>query len=122
MDAATSAAPSLTISRACAGPPTQATRAAPKRWLSRSVGGVPCGSTRPLARHTTAARAERSRASSEVMTFPSPADGTPRNTKSARAKPDLEAASRVAATLTGVQNEELRQALARLGAAVRKAK
>jgi hypothetical protein len=42
--------------------------------------------------------------------------------KPTRAKLDLEAASRVAATLTGVENEELRQALARLGAAVREAK
>jgi len=38
-----------------------------------------------------------------------------------RAKADPEAASQVAATITGVESDELRQALARLGAAVRKA-
>ena len=56
VEAATSAAPSLTISRACAGPPTQATRASPKRSRSSTVGAVPSGGVSPLASEMTEVR------------------------------------------------------------------
>ena len=59
VDAATSPAPSVTISRACAGPPMQATRSAPKRARSSTVGAMPSGGTRPLASETTGGAARR---------------------------------------------------------------
>ena len=46
-------APVSTISRACAGPPTQAVRSAPKTRSRATVGGVPSGDTSPLASDTT---------------------------------------------------------------------
>ena len=56
VEAATSPAPSVTISWACAGPPMHATRSAPKRARSTIVGAMPSGGTSPLASETIAAR------------------------------------------------------------------
>ena len=87
LDAATSPAPSCTISRACAGPPTTATRPSPSRSPSRTLGARPSGGTRPLASDTTAAPRGRPASISPAMTSSRPRDGTPRKTKSARPRP-----------------------------------
>ena len=87
VEAATSPAPSLTISRACDGPPTQATRASPKRSRSSTVGAVPSGGVRPLASEMTAVRLPSPDFFRPRIVSPSPLEGTPRKTKSARPRP-----------------------------------
>ena len=78
--AATSPAPSVTISRACAGPPTHATRLAPSAFESSVVGARPSGGTSPLASETTGVRRPSPARPSPAITSSSPREGTPRNT------------------------------------------
>jgi hypothetical protein len=80
VDAATSPAPSLTISRAWAGPPMHATRASPKRSRSRTVGATPLGGVRPFASEITALRAPSPLLVSPRIVVPRPSEGTPRKT------------------------------------------
>ena len=80
VEAATSPAPWVTISRAWAGPPMQAMRSGASCSRNRTVGAVPSGGTRPLARDTTAARGPRPAAASPAITSSSPREGTARNT------------------------------------------
>ncbi len=87
VEAATSPAPSLTISRACDGPPMHATRASPKRSRRRIVGASPCGGVSPFASEMTALRWVRPAFVSPAIVSPTPVDGTPRKTKSARPTP-----------------------------------
>src|SRR3954471_3189693 len=83
LDAATRPAPALTISCACAGPPTTATRDGPNRSRSSALGAAPSGGTRPLASEMTGARVPS--ASVRPPITPSrPRDGTARKTSSAR--------------------------------------
>src|SRR3954451_21547900 len=77
-DAATSPAPSVTISRAWAGPPRHATRSTPKARLSSVVGASPSGGTRPLAIEITGVRAGSPVACRLPITCESPREGTPR--------------------------------------------
>ena len=80
VDAATRPAPSVTISRACAGPPMQATRSMPNAWLSIVVGASPSGGTSPFAIEITGVRRGRPAAARLAITSSSPRDGTPRKT------------------------------------------
>ena len=48
VEAATRPAPSVTISRAWAGPPMQPTRSSPQAWFSRAVGDRPSGGDQAL--------------------------------------------------------------------------
>ena len=67
-DAHTSPAPVSTISRACAGPPTQATRSLPNAASSATVGGVPSGRHEALRqRHDPGARPTRPSRPSSAM-------------------------------------------------------
>ena len=80
VEAATSPAPSVTISRACAGPPRQPTRSTPHTWLSSVVGESPSGGTRPFAIEITGVRAGRPLLCRFSMTCAMPFEGTPRKT------------------------------------------
>ena len=93
-DAATRPAPSSTISRACAGPPTTAMRCAPKRLRRCQDGAWPSGGTRPLASEMTDARGRARARGGAVMTSSRPREGTPRNTRSDFARPALAASMR----------------------------
>ena len=83
-DAQTSPAPDSTISRAWAGPPTQATRSAPNAASSTVVGGLPYGGTRPLASDTMPALGETPSERKSSTASPRPFEGTARNTRSGR--------------------------------------
>ena len=71
-EAHTSPAPDSTISRACAGPPTQAVRSAPNARSSATVGGVPSGGTRPLASDTMPAVSDTPSARDLLQRLPHP--------------------------------------------------
>ena len=77
-----------TISRACAGPPTQATRSAPNTASSATVGGVPSGGTSPFASETMPARARDARGA-QLLRAPRRARATARRAKIRSARGEL---------------------------------
>ena len=83
-DAHTSPAPDSTISRAWAGPATQAVRSGPNARSSATDGGVPSGGTSPLASDTIPAVSGTPWAAICSSAWPMPLDGTARNSRSAR--------------------------------------